>query len=526
MHDLAAALDAYSPLRSNIDADDIFYFSYTCWWSDTEFRQPAYTSDDTRAYNGTFGSSTRGEMLVLGHYLDYMINSLPHSRVVLVGHSMGGVLGAWWAARSADEQPDNRIILLATIDSPLRGSDLVDYIPSVGKVNYGLRRDGFVIRAIERVYDNVRLITYSLDMDAVVPPSDARLDRAWRPHQNLASATSNGRVRWGHRSVVRHPDLINSLPRFVLEAVNESGHAVENPPREAGCSDEPGVYLYQHRDYRGKCVRINTDIDQLDTTRLGGDSASSIRIIGSWTAYLYADSRYRGAFSRFTSSDPSLDDDAVANDRASSVKVGRGNMTLDPTSVPSCGSGEGVYLYEHPNFRGQCLKLSADEPRLNRTADGGDRTSSVKIVGSWTVRLYAHDDYQGEFTTLQGDDADLGDTEVGNDHASSIKVRRGHVDITEPPPPPCGSGDGVYIFEHRNFGGRCYQLRADEPRLNQTPDGGDRASSIRIIGPWEATLYAHDDYQGEHSTFTTDDQNLDDDAVGNDHASSVKVRRR
>jgi hypothetical protein len=77
------------------------------------------------------------------------------------------------------------------------------------------------------------------------------------------------------------------------------------------------------------------------------------------------------------------------------------------------------------------------------------------------------------------------------------------------------------------YGGQCSMITGSLPRLSAV--GFDnQASSIRFVGTYagghkRATLCSDDDYGGSCSSFTADDADLHDNAVGDDRASSVRV---
>ncbi len=94
-----------------------------------------------------------------------------------------------------------------------------------------------------------------------------------------------------------------------------------------------------------------------------------------------------------------------------------------------------------------------------------------------------------------------------------------------PEPSNCDGGEGVYLYEHSNYQGRCQKFTEDSSNPRGWHIGNDTASSIRIVGQWTASLYEHDDYQGVSSTFTGSDADLGNDAIGHDRASSIQVTR-
>src|SRR5262245_27006590 len=82
---------------------------------------------------------------------------------------------------------------------------------------------------------------------------------------------------------------------------------VSAPAAASSCDGSEGVYLYDGALYSGRCIRlIGDDIDLSDEAF--NNIASSIRIIGDWTATLYVDQGYTGDSSTFTDDDSNLSD--------------------------------------------------------------------------------------------------------------------------------------------------------------------------------------------------------------------------
>src|SRR5262249_15630782 len=148
------------------------------------------------------------------------------------------------------------------------------------------------------------------------------------------------------------------------------------------CDGGEGAYLYEHPNYQGRCVKFTADAPDLRTIGFD-DTASSLRILGNWTVTLYRDLNGTGIASAIARDDTNLADDAIGDNQVTSVRVQRGSAS----SGNSCDGGEGVYLYEHPNYQGRCLKLTGDAGDL-RVYGFDDIVSSVHLVGNWTVTLY------------------------------------------------------------------------------------------------------------------------------------------
>ena len=104
-----------------------------------------------------------------------------------------------------------------------------------------------------------------------------------------------------------------------------------------------------------------------------------------------------------------------------------------------------------------------------------------------------------------------------------------------------GPDEGITFFEHPNFEGSSHTTQSDVfdfddirgPCGETDTSSGDWdncISSVQVSPGWEATIYEHDEYEGDTLTVTGDIRDLDDVSgpCGNDWddcISSVRVRR-
>jgi hypothetical protein len=288
------------------------------------------------------------------------------------------------------------------------------------------------------------------------------------------------------------------------------------------CNGSEGVYLYEHPNFQGRCVRFTGDAGDLRNVGFD-DTASSIRLIGGWTATLFRDLNGAGASTTFTGDDANLADNPIGDNQATSLRAARGG-TPPPPSGNACDGGEGVYLYEHPNYQGRCLKLTTGAGDL-RVFGFDDTTSSIRLVGSWTVTLFRDLTGSGVSQVFQVSVPNLVNDPIGDNQATSVAVTRG----TPPPPPPvggnaCDGGEGVYLYEHPNYQGRCLKLTTGAGDL-RVFGFDDTASSIRLVGSWTATLFRDLTGSGTSQVFTTDVANLAGQPIGDNQATSVAVVR-
>jgi len=184
-------------------------------------------------------------------------------------------------------------------------------------------------------------------------------------------------------------------------------------------------------------------------------------------------------------------------------------------------TGDGIYLYENINYGGRCRKWTADD---NDFSDDNfnDTASSIRFVGSYgggkyAVILFADAGKRGVHSAFGADDPNLGDNKIGNDTASSIKI--GKV-------PQC-VGDGIYLYENKDFGGRCRKFTSSYDDMSNT-GFEDIASSVKLVGTYgggrrTVRLCAHPGYNGACTSFSADDPNFRNDEIGHDRTSSLRI---
>ena len=184
---------------------------------------------------------------------------------------------------------------------------------------------------------------------------------------------------------------------------------------------------------------------------------------------LYVDQNYGNVASSFGDDSSNLDGTVVDDNRASSIRVIRGYRQ---TGGAVC-VGDGVYLYEGTGYTGRCVRYTGDESDLSDQAFN-NQPDSVRVVGPYTARLYVDQNYSGAEAALSGSVSDLGGTAVGRDRASSLRVSSASGANA------CTGEDGVYLYEHPNFQGRCLRLTGGAGDL-RVFGFDDIASSVRLV---------------------------------------------
>jgi len=180
----------------------------------------------------------------------------------------------------------------------------------------------------------------------------------------------------------------------------------------------------------------------------------------------------------------------------------------------------GVTLYEDDDFRGDSESFYEDVPYLKDTRFGQDRASSVRVASGCTVFLYSDAGFRGRSTTLTHDAYDLRSTQVGNDSISSLKIRcrrasRDRIDWSQ--------RRGAALYSDADFDGRREIFYDHDQDLRNNRIRNDAASSVRVAPGCRLTLYSEKDFRGRTTTIESDVGRLSHLSIGNDSVSSLRV---
>lgn len=182
-----------------------------------------------------------------------------------------------------------------------------------------------------------------------------------------------------------------------------------------------GIVLYPDTNYGGTGKGFSYP-GRKTCQNLGDmdNRSKSIKFTGShyrnYDAIMYGDTDCRTYNARYSSDVP---DFGMLNNQFSSMEIEKHQWEFNV----DCG-GAGVTLYENPNFGGECMHTdhSTYTDALHGYYEFNDRTSSVKIVGNWSLYLWEHDARGGRLVQLTNDVSDL--NSIGfNDTISSVEVQ-------------------------------------------------------------------------------------------------------
>ncbi len=302
------------------------------------------------------------------------------------------------------------------------------------------------------------------------------------------------------------------------------------------------VTVFSGSNYRGTSQTFYNDIPDLRQSAVGNDQASSVRVGRGCLVRLYDDANFRGAFTELDRDEPNLSSSSVGNDRASSLRILCGDgISWNGDRAPDRVSA-GVVLYDSANFGGTREVFHGDVPDLRRSRVGNDRASSVQVAPGCRARLYEAEDYRGRYAEMSGAEANLGRSRVGNDRTSSLELRcvgdrrPWNTGGTGSSSGSSGShewgdwddwdsdrGQGVVLFQDRDFRGRSAVFTGDEPDLRRSPVGSYEASSIRVPSGCVVDLFSGPNYEGMRVRFNRSEHYLGDTRIGNDVAASIRV---
>jgi len=190
----------------------------------------------------------------------------------------------------------------------------------------------------------------------------------------------------------------------------------------------PGVILFQHPNYMGRSILITGEVRALDAPNFRfNNKAASLKLVGgARSVALYRLKDFQGQCQTFTHDVPSLIGTTIGVNRVSSVKVNGGCQTAGTGSSQNtmARTERGVYLYQHPDFKGASVKVVGEVADLR---DGrynfNNKASAVKLVGNVSrVAVWKDANFVGDCETLTRDFPSLAATTVGNNNVSSLIV--------------------------------------------------------------------------------------------------------
>ncbi|MED2745869.1 hypothetical protein ABEZ21_08040 [Brevibacillus porteri] len=165
-------------------------------------------------------------------------------------------------------------------------------------------------------------------------------------------------------------------------------------------------------------------------------------------------------------------------------------IALGSGPVSANGTGSPVaYLCEDADYQGYCLGLYAGT-RINTLDEKffNDKASSIKILDNrYNVTVFEHLNWTGRSTTYLFSDRDMSDEKIGNDEASSLYLS-GHQEEL----------NGVYLYDNYGMSGDWIKVTSSASTIPLN----DKISSIRIVGPYDITIFEHANFTGRSLSFS------------------------
>jgi hypothetical protein len=332
------------------------------------------------------------------------------------------------------------------------------------------------------------------------------------------------------------------VPPLVQTAILMATWLLAALPRNAGASMQRGVTLYEDSGFRGRYETFLGDDPLLNDNNIGQDSVSSIRVAPGCEVTVYEHPYYEGRSATLREDQPDLRYTQVGSDAVSSLRVRCGGGGWDrPDLQPGPGAGfdpgpraefdpgpraefdprGGVTLYGDRDFRGRQETFVQDDSSLRDNLIGQDRASSVRVAPGCWARLYEDTGFRGRYVDLSYDVPDLRASALGTDHVSSLRVSCAagwQGDFND-----LGQRGRVTLYADRDFRGRSESFLDDDPSLDDNPIGQDAASSVRVGPGCRVRLFEDYGFRGRYVDLSQDSRDLSYTPLGGDHASSLQV---
>jgi hypothetical protein len=250
----------------------------------------------------------------------------------------------------------------------------------------------------------------------------------------LVSADSGNQMQV---AVIATSSLNNKVTAYSAEtSVVQAGSGTA-----MACDGTAGVYLYSATNYTGNCSKFPASSSAASTWTVGNDKASSIKIVGGYTATLYQDNNYSGTYSMFSLNHASLAGYDVGNGTTSSIQITNGAMAKPYASgCPTTGAA-GVYVYAATGYKGTCQYFNGSSQSPESWSIGDNNLRSVKVVGSYTVTLFTTANFGGAWYQTGVSQPDVTQFVV-KQNTSSITLSNSP-NIPQPLNPPTITGNPV-----------------------------------------------------------------------------------
>lgn len=240
------------------------------------------------------------------------------------------------------------------------------------------------------------------------------------------------------------------------------------------------ITLFEHRDFRGDSITLQSGVPNLERTSLDDSAGSLVVRNGIWEAC--TDAYFRGSCTQLQPGQYRRLD-GILNDRIASVREVVTTGAAPPPIVVASAEPR-IALFENPGFSGRAVELTETHGNLDQIGSYAGADAAIVYGGTW--RLCSRDYYRGEcWDFVPGRYENLGALN-GKVRSAELVAVTGEPVAAVPtaPPPPAASGR-VVLYEYPNFRGQSFAIdRSDLPNLNRM-GFSDRAASVKIdSGYW------------------------------------------
>lgn len=182
-------------------------------------------------------------------------------------------------------------------------------------------------------------------------------------------------------------------------------------------------------------------------------------------------------------------------------------------SATALGQGNRVCLYDQPNYGGQSICFNQGESAADfQRLPGGwnDRVASIRLFGNVQATIYEDVGFTGASFLVTSDIPNLArlrDNELRNWRSQSSSIRVERRGFNGGPISGDAQDNRVCVYSQPNYGGRSVCFNAGEESADVRRVGGswnDRASSIRVFGNVQATIYEDVGFGGASFVISSD----------------------
>jgi len=245
----------------------------------------------------------------------------------------------------------------------------------------------------------------------------------------------------------------------------------------AGQAMAQSIILFEDSNYRGREVRVSSDVRNLQSLRFN-DRTSSFRIVsGQWELCQHDD--YGGTCEIHSSDQPSM---GRMNDQLTSLRpvaAGRPGGRRSPS----------LTFYSGPNYTGRSVVLTTGTPDFTRIGFN-DQARSVRHSGRGAWVACQHVNFDGACMVIDGDIANIGGGMAG-------AISSAEPDYAGRPSRPGRPGggnapqSGVFLFDGVNFSGQRVDVSSDISNLSRM-GFNDRADSL-VVARGETWIICDDE---------------------------------